>query len=123
MPTLIILAVNAGFTSTSAYISDPPTRPARPSASLPLHGQARGQVLALDTHLSFRSGGGNGLDTFGANTRDSELDVDFKDLKRQSTQSAGGQKDPELSDLSTTESGFWEPNDVGGTRWVDRALL
>lgn len=118
MPTLIILAVNAGLTSTSTYISDPPIRPARPSASLPLHGQARGQVLALGTHLSFRSGGGNGLDTFGTSSRGSELDVDLKDLKRQSTQSAGGRKKPELRELSAMESGFesgLEPKDVGDT--------
>lgn len=106
MPTLIILAVNAGFTSTSTYISDPPARPARPSASLPLHGQAHGQVLALGTHLSFRSGGGNDLDTFGTTTRNSELDVDLKNLKRQS---AGGWKKPELNELSTMESGL-EPD-------------
>lgn len=112
MPTLIILAVNAGFTSTSTYISDPPIRPARPSASLPLHGQ----VLALGTHLSFRSGGGNGLDTFGTSSRGSELDVDLKDLKRQS---AGGRKKPELRELNAMESGFesgLEPKDVDDTR-------
>ena len=99
MPTLIILAVNAGLTSTSTYISDPHTRPSRPSASLPLHAQAQNRVIG--THLSFRPGGG--LDTFGSTTRGS--DVDLKDLKRQSTQSAGAQsqKKPELSEAGALE--------------------